>query len=245
MLVTSAAPGGVVGDLAGQRTDIGPCGRTRLTFVPASTRLELSYRDFAPPLFALALPHWQTQQLLGPGMSPPRALALQPGERQAHTALRAACIIMRGWEKDGSDLATLIARLIARLGETAVSSQAACRVTISPRRLRLVLAFIEENLASQISVQDLATLANLSPFHFSRAFKQETGQSPHGYVQRRRILRAVGLLGNARLSLAEIAGLTGFSTPAAFSTTFNQWTGQSPSRFRQRLGAALRPVRGG
>lgn len=241
VLITSAVPGGAVAELGGVRTRLGACGRTRLTYVPAGMALSLEYPDFAPPLMALALPSSEAGRL-SRGPIPSGPLSLYPAEREGEQALRLACIIMRGWQQDSRAVAILTGRLIDDIANLAAADPVAERVSIAPRRLAAVLAFIETNLARQISVGDLAGEANLSPFHFTRAFKQETGQTPYGYLQRRRILRAIGMLGETRLAISEIAGLCGFTNPARFSYTFSVWTGQSPSRFRQRLSAVSRPV---
>ena len=241
VVITSATPGGAVAELGGVRTRIGACGRTQLTYVPAGMALSLDYHDFAPPLIALALPRGEAERL-AQGPVPQGPLVLHPAEREGEQALRLACIIMRGWEQDSRAVAVLTGRLIDDIANLAVADPVAERASIAPRRLAAVLAFIETNLARPVSVGDLAGEANLSPFHFTRAFKQDTGQTPYGYLQRRRILRAIGMLGETRLAISEIAGLCGFTNPARFSYTFSVWTGQSASRLRQRLSAVAQPV---
>lgn len=242
VLITSATPGGAVAEIGGVRTRLGACGRTRLTYVPAAMALSLEYPDFAPPLIAIALPRGEAGRL-AQGPAPDGPLALCPGEREGEQALRLACIIMRGWQQDGRAVAVLARRLIDDLAALAATGPVVERVSIAPRRLQSVLGYIETNLAQPIAVGDLAGQANLSPFHFTRAFKQETGQTPYGYLQRRRILRAIGLIGDPHLPLSEIARLCGFANAARFSYAFSLWTGQSPSRFRQGWAAAQRPVR--
>ena len=50
-------------------------------------------------------------------------------------------------------------------------------------RLQRVLQFVDDNLQNPIHLRDLAAVANLSPFHFSRTFRETTGQSPHRFVR--------------------------------------------------------------
>ena len=78
--------------------------------------------------------------------------------------------------------------------------------------------YIEEHLADEVSLLSLAQLAQLSPYHFSRAFKQSFGMPPHQYLTSRRIERAKTLLAEHKLSVTEIGldvGLRPFAnTPA-------------------------------
>src|SRR3546814_9953638 len=76
---------------------------------------------------------------------------------------------------------------------------------LAPAVLRRVIDFAEANLGSALAIGDLAEVAGLSPYHFARMFKRSTGESPHGFVLRRRIERAKALLGQGRPPLAEVA----------------------------------------
>ena len=106
---------------------------------------------------------------------------------------------------------------------------------LSPAKLRLVKAFVNENLASGLSLTDIASLVRMGPCHFARAFKESTGLSPHQYVLRRRIDRAVEMLKDERSSLAGIAYDLGFSSQGHFTTVFRKFTGTQPSSYRERL----------
>jgi AraC family transcriptional regulator len=64
---------------------------------------------------------------------------------------------------------------------------------------------VSEHLAGEISVEALAEVAGLSPFHFSRVFKQTTGMAPHQFVTRARMLHAQRLIRETSHSLIEIA----------------------------------------
>src|SRR5262249_10336694 len=72
-------------------------------------------------------------------------------------------------------------------------------------RLRRVLAYIEEHLADDITVADLANVACLSIFHFTRAFAATMGAPPHRYVSQRRLESAKAMIAAGRASLSEIA----------------------------------------
>ena len=79
------------------------------------------------------------------------------------------------------------------------------RHRLDDRRLRRVLAYIEEHLAEDITVADLANVACLSIFHFTRAFAAAMGVPPHRYVSRRRLETAKAMIATGRASLCEIA----------------------------------------
>ena len=101
-------------------------------------------------------------------------------------------------------------------------------------RLRLVLDYIEENLARPIKLQRLAHLAGVSPRHFERAFRQSRGIPPHAYVLERRVLAARNLLlSHPKLTIGAIATAVGFSSPSHLASAFRRHTGYSPSAFRE------------
>jgi AraC family transcriptional regulator len=102
------------------------------------------------------------------------------------------------------------------------------------RRLRLVLAYIEDTLGQPIKLRELAALAGISARHFERAFRQSTGTSPHAYVMDRRLHRARGLLINhLDLPIEQIAIRVGFSSSSHFSSAFRRQTGLTPTDFRK------------
>ncbi|QYE33275.1 AraC family transcriptional regulator (plasmid) [Polymorphobacter sp. PAMC 29334] len=125
-------------------------------------------------------------------------------------------------------------RMVANYGE-GVSMRAA-RVSaagaLDSFRLRRMLAYIEGNLGSELSIQALAAVACLSPFHFARAFRQATGGSPRRYVSSRRLALAKQLLRDTDCSLAEIAAICCFSSAANLSRAFSRAVGCAPGRFR-------------
>lgn len=105
-------------------------------------------------------------------------------------------------------------------------------VTVDDRRLRRVVEFIHDNLATDLSLDDLAGLAAMSPFHFSRAFKAATGRSPLQYVIERRIEYSKVLLKTTKLTVAEIAFRCGFESQGGFGRHFRKRVGTSPGSFR-------------
>jgi AraC-like DNA-binding protein len=78
----------------------------------------------------------------------------------------------------------------------------------------------------------LASKAALSPYHFLRCFKKETGSTPHKYVLAVRINTAKHYLKNTSMSVKEIAAKCGFSSESGFCISFRHITGISPGEFR-------------
>jgi AraC family transcriptional regulator len=102
-------------------------------------------------------------------------------------------------------------------------------------RLKRVLAYIEEHLADDITVADLANVACLSIFHFTRAFAASMGVPPHRYVSRRRLESAKAMIATGRASLGEIALDCRFSSQSSFTRAFRRATGMTPAEYRQTL----------
>ena len=92
--------------------------------------------------------------------------------------------------------------------------------SLDPRRLQRVLDYIEASLAADIRLEEMAAHACLSPFHFSRLFREATGLSPHRYVIDRRVQAARQELARNNMSLVEIALGFGFGSQANFTRVF-------------------------
>ncbi len=100
-------------------------------------------------------------------------------------------------------------------------------------RLRAVVEFIEEHLGASPTLEQIAAVAGLSPYHFARQFKAATGLPPHQFVIARRVERARHLLqGGSDLPLADVAALAGFSDQSHFTQHFKRTVGVTPRRFR-------------
>lgn len=99
-------------------------------------------------------------------------------------------------------------------------------------RLAQVVEYIEGNLHKQLSVLDLARIAQMSGFHFVRQFKAATGLTPHQYVMRRRIDRAMQRLHDPRISIADVAFGCGFATQAHMTSVFRKLVGSTPKAYR-------------
>jgi AraC family transcriptional regulator len=102
-------------------------------------------------------------------------------------------------------------------------------------RLRKIEDYVRAHLAGSISIETLAQLAELSPFHFSRVFKQTTGITPLQFVIRERMLQAQQLIRETSRSLIEIALEVGYTSPSHFAKVFRRTVGMAPTEFRNAL----------
>ena len=100
--------------------------------------------------------------------------------------------------------------------------------------LARVLAYIHECLTEDLTLDELAAVVHLSPYHFARLFKQSLGVPPHEYVIRQRVEKAKGLLRSGRLTVGEVAQAVGFSDHSKLARHFKRLTGLTPLRFRSQ-----------
>jgi len=113
---------------------------------------------------------------------------------------------------------------------------AATGETVSPPDPRIARAIdcIHQRYAEPLSLTQLAAVACLSKFHFSRLFGLETGMSPHAYLLRERVKAASTLLAATDTPIAQIAARTGFARTSHFAVAFRSATGMTATEFRQR-----------
>jgi AraC family transcriptional regulator len=98
-----------------------------------------------------------------------------------------------------------------------------------------VVDYIEDHLEEEISLQELADIAQLSRFHFARAFKQSFGRPPHRYHMSRRMERAKALLEAPARSVTEVGMMLGFAETSSFTTSFRRSVGLTPSDYRRSV----------
>jgi len=106
---------------------------------------------------------------------------------------------------------------------------------LSPERLQRVRDYVEAHLDDDLSLIVLADIACLSPYHFSRSFKQALGVGPQRYVIQRRLERAKRLLRRTQQPLAWIAQEAGFVDQSHLTQIFRREMGVTPGRFRASL----------
>lgn len=122
--------------------------------------------------------------------------------------------------------------VVSTYGGLAVSRRRSA-VGLSRRQERWAKDLLAGDLSGRMQLADLARECGLSASQFSRAFRTTVGESPHRWLNRKRIERAQALLRGSESSLAEIALACGFCDQSHFTRSFTAWTGISPGRWRR------------
>lgn len=113
---------------------------------------------------------------------------------------------------------------------------------LSDRRLRQVFDYIEDNIAENISLGDLAAVVGLSVSHFKVLFREAVGLSPHQYLIRRRVERAKNLLGEGKLSICQIATESGFAHQSHLARHMHRVLGVAPKALQKQCENGLAPA---
>jgi AraC family transcriptional regulator len=174
------------------------------------------------------------------GLDPAR-LTLPPLGALEHPRLRAAMLAVDAELTGGGAGGSLAAESLANVLAVHLIRHALAPLRLQrgrdgklPRwRLRSVVEYIEDHLDACPTLDQMAAVVRLNPYHFARQFKAATGLPPHQYVIARRVERAKQLLhAGPDLSLAEVALRAGFSDQSKFSHHFKRLVGVTPGQFR-------------
>jgi AraC family transcriptional regulator len=163
-----------------------------------------------------------------------------PAIRSAFRNLWALC------EDEGAP-SRLLARaagceILAELCRLGGASLAPVRGGLAPWAERRSLELMRARFSEDISLDDLAAEARLSPFHFARMFKQSVGVPPRVYLTRLRVEKACELLETTDLSVTEIALEVGYSSNQVLARVFLKHQNMSPSDYRRAVRDPLRSI---
>ncbi len=109
------------------------------------------------------------------------------------------------------------------------------------RRLLRARDAMDRRYAEPLDVRTVADVAHVSPAHFSRCFRSVFGETPHRYLQRRRVERSMFLLRETDRSVTDICFDVGFTSLGTFSRTFRVIVGEAPSAYRRGHGPIVAP----
>lgn len=123
--------------------------------------------------------------------------------------------------------------ILAELSALAFLPPRPARGGLAPRAERRCRDFIRDNLARDISLDEIAAVADLSVFHFARMFKESVGMPPAAYQRHMRSERAKELLAGTNMPVGAVAATVGYETPQAFARMFRIETGDAPSEWRR------------
>jgi AraC-like DNA-binding protein len=109
------------------------------------------------------------------------------------------------------------------------------------RRLLRARDAMDRAYAEPLDVRALAAVAHLSEAHFIRSFRATFGETPHRYLQRRRVERSMFLLRETGRSVTDVCFDVGFGSVGTFCRTFRDIVGETPSDYREGHGPMLPP----
>ena len=185
-------------------------------------------------------PYQAAVEAVHPGKADQVELSDFFGRDEAFSHLCFACAEMLSAQTPGNtrrvaDLTKFMASFLVEKHTAPTSEKPAFRGGLPIRQLHKVEGYLSEHLAEEVSVGTLAELVNLSPFHFSRVFKQTTGMSPLQFVTRERIVHAQQIMRETSRSLTEISLEVGYTNPSHFAQAFRRMAGVTPTEFRAAL----------
>lgn len=218
----------------------GRCAPGAMALAPAGVATHFTQDRPAGFLFA-AVPHTHVQKIIDDAC--PGFLDFGCLHSGVFYDATVAMLCARIWEEAVDDaphgqlfadgvLLALIAKLVRLSGQNVVCREPHSGGAVAPRLAR-ALDLIEDRLADDLTLTDLADAAALSPAHFCRSFRAVTGTSPHVYLQMRRIERAKRLLEKSDKTLVEIAFACGFKSQSHFGQAFRRSVATTPKLYRK------------
>ena len=143
------------------------------------------------------------------------------------------CIAQDDWsDHRAEELAQTIRACFRQTAEVSLQTAPERTARLPHDVLRRALRFVNDHLDTKLRWDEIAAEVGLDPFTFGRAFKQSTGMTPHQYVIRCRLRRAMKLLPRESLSLADIALEVGCSCQSHLTTLFRKHLGTTPGVVR-------------
>ena len=96
--------------------------------------------------------------------------------------------------------------------------------------------YIRENFQKELTLDEVSKIVDISPYYFSKLFKQETGENFIEYLTKIRMKNAEMLLRDSHYSIKEVCIMSGYGDPNYFRRIFKKYEGVTPSEYRERLG---------
>jgi len=137
----------------------------------------------------------------------------------------------------GAMLESMVRQVVIRLLRTHLTVRKSDLIELSragpvDRRLRRAIEFMHDNYSGGLSLEEIASAAYLSEYHFARLFKEIIGVTPHLYLANLRLERARKLLAETELPISEVASMVGYHSQSHFTKIFKSITGTTPRAYR-------------
>ncbi len=127
----------------------------------------------------------------------------------------------------------IVANLLRLAGQVTTPSDPGARA-LDTKTLARIIEVMEDRLGEQVPMAELAQLAGMNVYRFSRAFRAATGDSPHRHLTQRRIDRVCQMLDNTSEPLAHVAHDCGFSSQSHMTAAFTKAMGVPPGHWRRK-----------
>ena len=155
----------------------------------------------------------------------------------AHWARAMAIELVQEKLGHGAMLESMIRQLAIHLLRTHLTVRKSDLIELSragpvDRRLRRAIEFMHDNYSRGLSLEEVASAAYLSEYHFARLFKEIIGVTPHVYLANLRLERARKLLAETELAISEVASRVGYQSQSHFTKVFKSTTGVAPRAYR-------------
>jgi AraC family transcriptional regulator len=218
-----------------------PAPADSLTIIPAGYPSQWRWRGASESTHILVDPQLLARVAAEALDLNPDRVELPPVGDLSHPQLRAAMLALDAELREGGpggrllaeSLGNVLAVHLLRQFSAPGPADAHSGGMLPKHKLRAVTEYIHEHLDAELSLDHLAAVAHLSPYHFARLFKNSTGLPPHQYVIARRVERAKELLRERdRPPLAEVATEVGFADQSHFTRHFKRLVGVTPRQFQ-------------
>lgn len=229
----------------GGKTGIADHGPGTIYMLPAGTRDRLTWSGTTSRIVLVMEPRFLTRSMEQTAHLHDLELIPQWNLRDRH--IQSLILALHADLQDGSPAGPLYGESLAvalghylirrhstRIGRSATSIQG----EMPSVRLNRVVEFMNENLARDLRLSELAQVAGMSPHYFCQLFKQSTGYTAYQYVLRQRIDRAKQYLRDPKITLAVASAATGFADQSHFTKVFRRMVGLTPTQFRANGGTA-------
>lgn len=155
------------------------------------------------------------------------------GKESIQDPIAANLILAIGELKENDD-PILVDRLAAALRYRVYSALVSDFDRIYRRSVAQAVQYIQENIEKRLTIAEIADAAGLSPFHFCRVFRSETGMTPSTFIHKKRVeLAKILLASNPDTSLADAAITCGFANQSHMTRVFTKLTGVTPLQYRK------------
>lgn len=197
-----------------------------------SDRSEYWSIHFTPDLITLPEGHFFQQEFVEPlrtgSLQMPRFLEPEQVTDGMRQALSRLAYSREKWERFQS-----VMYLCAQLLPLCSRTETQLPIPAGHPAVQECMRYINTNYAAKLTLEELAEYVHLHPNYLSTLFKKDCGQSVFKYLTHQRIYAARELLSNRRLSVAQVAELTGFTSPDFFCRKFKEIIGTTPNAYRK------------